>query len=102
MARRTLRHPAIPPASPGEFLRDIVLPATGRPKAEIARLLGISRQHLYDVLAERKPVSPETALRLGKLFGNGGEVWWRMQAERDLWEARRKLDLSGVPTIRPA
>jgi addiction module HigA family antidote len=102
MAPRTFRHPSIPPAHPGELLREIVLPATGRSKAEIARLLGISRQHLYDILSERKPVSPETALRLGKLFGDGGEVWWRMQAERDLWEANRKVDLSAVPTIRAA
>jgi hypothetical protein len=36
--------------------------------------VGISRQHLYDILEERKPVSPAVAVRLGKLFGDGG-VW---------------------------
>ena len=71
MTRDTLRHPSIRPAHPGELLREIVLPATKLPKAEIARLLGISRQQLYDILAERKPVTPETAVRLGKLFGDG-------------------------------
>src|SRR5690242_4190411 len=81
------RHQSIKPAHPGELLREIVIPATGRPKAEIARLLGISRQQLYDILRERKPVTPETALRLGKLFGDGAAVWWRMQAEHDLWLA---------------
>jgi hypothetical protein len=39
------------------LLRECVIPATGKTKAEIARLLGISRQHLYDVLHEGKPVS---------------------------------------------
>jgi antitoxin HigA-1 len=43
-------HPAL--------LRDDTIPATGRSKAEIAGLLGISRQHLYDILQEKKPVSP--------------------------------------------
>ena len=102
MAARTLRHPSIEPAHPGELLRDVVIPATGRPKTEIARMLGISRQHLYDILAGRKPVTPETALRLGKLFGDGADVWWRMQAEHDLWKARQRVDLSGVPTIKAA
>ena len=42
------------PTHPGALLRDDVLPATGRTKAEIAGLLGISRQRLYDILQERK------------------------------------------------
>jgi plasmid maintenance system antidote protein VapI len=37
----------LPPARPGEFLREDVLPALGRPKAEIARLLGVSRQTFW-------------------------------------------------------
>ena len=40
------------------------IPATGRTKAEIAQLLGISRQHLYDILREPNPVSPAVAVRL--------------------------------------
>lgn len=102
MATSTLRHPSIKPAHPGELLREIVIPATGLPKAEIARLLGISRQQLYDIVAERKPVTPATALRLGKLFGDGAGVWWRMQAELDLWEAAHTLDVSAIPTLKVA
>src|SRR5438046_3968392 len=63
------------PTHPGALLREDVIPATGRTKVEIARLLGISRQHLYDILRERKPVSPAIAVRLGKLFGDGTGVW---------------------------
>lgn len=102
MATNTHRHPSIRPAHPGELLREIVLPATRLPKTEIARLLGISRQHLYDILAERKPVTPETAVRLGKLFGDGPGPWWRMQAELHLWEATRTLDVSAIPTLKVA
>jgi antitoxin HigA-1 len=46
----------IPPAHPGAVLREDVLPALGRPKTEIAALLGVSRQTLYDILAEKQPV----------------------------------------------
>ena len=87
------------PTHPGEVLREDVIPATGKPKAEIARMLGISRQHLHDILATRKPVSPEVAVRLGKLFGNQPLVWIRMQGAYDAWHAEREVDVSGVPTL---
>ncbi len=59
---------------PGELLREEILPALDRPKTEIAKLLGVSRQTLYDVLKEKQPVTPVMALRLGKLCGNGPDA----------------------------
>jgi addiction module HigA family antidote len=59
------------PTHPGALLREDVIPATDRTKAQIAQLLGISRQYLYDILRERKPASPAVAVRLDKLFGDG-------------------------------
>jgi addiction module HigA family antidote len=94
-----IRDPDRCPTHPGELLREDVIPATGRSKAEIARLLGISRQHLHDMLAERKPVSPSIAVRLGKLFGDGAGIWLRMQSAHDAWRAEREVDVSAIPTI---
>ena len=88
------------PTHPGALLREDVIPATGKTKAKIAQLLGISRQHLYDILRERKPVSPTVAVRPGKLFGDGAGVWVRMQAAYDTWNAERKEDVSKIPTLR--
>lgn len=96
------RDPKRCPTHPGELLREVVVPATGRSKKEIATLLGISRQHLHDILAERKPVSPAVAVRLGKLFGDGAGVWVRMQAAFDTWQAESSVDVSRIPTIRAA
>ncbi|SFV36351.1 addiction module antidote protein, HigA family [Devosia crocina] len=90
------------PTHPGELLGEDIIPATGRSKSEIARLLGISRQHLYDILAGRKPVSAEVAVRLGKLFGNGPRLWLGMQAAHDTWHAERRIDLNAIPTIQAA
>jgi antitoxin HigA-1 len=100
MAQTAKRHPGRCPTHPGALLREDVIPATGRSKTEIAHMLGISRQHLYDILRERKPVSPAVAVRLGKLFGDGAGVWTRMQAAYDTWHAERVEDVSGIPTIR--
>ena len=88
------------PTHPGALLREDVIPATGRTKSEIASLLGISRQHLYDILRERKPVSAPVAVRLGKLFGDGAGSWTRMQAAYDTWHAEQAEDVSGIPTIK--
>ena len=88
------------PTHPGALLREDVISATGKTKTEIAQLLGISRQHLYDILRERKPVSPAVAVRLGKLFGDGAGIWVRMQAAYDTWAAERKEDVSKIPTLR--
>jgi addiction module HigA family antidote len=77
---RKLPKRGLPPMHPGELLREEILPALDRPKTEIAKLLGVSRQTLYDILGERQPVTPVMALRLGKLCGNGPDLWLNLQS----------------------
>jgi addiction module HigA family antidote len=90
------------PTHPGALLNDTVLPALDRTKAELARLLGMSRQSLYAILAGTQPVTPTTAVKLGKLCGNGPELWMSMQAAYDLWGAEREVDVTGIPTLKSA
>ena len=92
------------PMHPGEMLREDVLPALGKSKTEIARLLGISRQTLYDILDEKQPVTPGMALRIGKLLGNGPELWINLQRAYDLAVAERELagELKRIPTLTAA
>jgi len=99
---RAKRHPSIKPLHPGAALREVILPAIGRPKAEIARLLGISRQALYDILNEKAPVTAEMAVKIGKLCGNGPNLWINLQRSYDLWHAQRRVDVSKIPTLREA
>jgi addiction module HigA family antidote len=99
---RAKRHRSIPPLHPGELLREDIIPALGRPKTEIARLLGISRQALYDILNEKSPVTAEMAVKIGKLCGNGPALWINLQRAYDLWQAQRQTDVSGIPTLQAA
>jgi addiction module HigA family antidote len=89
---------------PGELLRGDVLPALGRTRAEIARLLGVSRQTLHAILTERAPVTPEMALRLGKLCGNGPELWLTLQTRYDLERLReaKRAEIEAIPTLGTA
>jgi addiction module HigA family antidote len=89
---------------PGELLREDVLPAVGKPKAEIARLLGISRQTLYEVLREKQPVTANLALRIAKLVGGDPELWLSLQQSYDLEVAQRALakELKAIPRLEAA
>ena len=95
---------AIRPIHPGEILREDVLPALGRPKTEIARLLGISRQTLYDILNEKQPVTAQMALRIGKMCGNGPNIWLNLQRTYDLRIAEAEIGdkLDAIPVLKAA
>jgi addiction module HigA family antidote len=80
----------------------MVLPAIRASKVEIAAALGISRQSLYDILAERQPVTPSMAVRLGKVFDTSATSWLRMQTAYDLWHAERDVDTSKLQPLPKA
>jgi addiction module HigA family antidote len=103
MAERYIKpDPNRPPVHPGEVLREDVLPAIGEAVMTVAKRLGVTRQHLHRILAEKAPVSPEMAVRLGKFCGNGPDLWLRMQQAYDLWHAKRALkkEIAKIPTVK--
>jgi addiction module HigA family antidote len=92
------------PMHPGELLREDVLPALNRDKTEIAHFLDISRTTLNNIEQERQSVTPDMALRLGKLCGNGPDLWLNLQQAYDLHQAEKRLKgkLEKIPTLQPA
>ena len=89
------------PTHPGAVLREDILPATELSVTELARRLRMSRQSLHRILAEEQPVTPATALKLGRLLNTSPEMWLNMQRNLDLWEQRRKLakELQGIEPV---
>jgi addiction module HigA family antidote len=79
------------PTHPGAILREDVLPALGLSISEAARQLGVTRQTLHRIMAEKVSVTTEMAARLGRFCGNGPGIWLRMQQACDLWRAEREL-----------
>ncbi len=86
------RNPDRCPMHPGALLRDFVLRGVDLSKHEIAGALGISRTHLDSILNEKAGVSPTIAVRLGKLFGNGPDLWIGMQDAYDAWQVARSTE----------
>jgi addiction module HigA family antidote len=83
-------------------LREDVLRALGISVSEAARQLGVTRQTLHRIMAEKAGISPEMAVRLGRFCGNGPGLWLRMQQAYDLWHAERELGpaLERIPVHR--
>lgn len=74
----------LPPIHPGETLREDYLPDLKISASALARHLGVSAADLARLLAEQTPITPDTALRLGRAFGQAPEFWMNMQARYDL------------------
>ena len=68
---------------PGRILKR-ELEARGLSAAALALKLRIAPQRVQEIVAGRRAISPETALRLGRFFGNEPEFWLAMQASYDL------------------
>ena len=96
------RKSGLPPVHPGEILKEDVLPSVGLSVTAAAKALGVSRQLLHDILAERRPLSAVMCLKLSRLLGGSPEVWMRLQAAYDLKMAERdKKVMQRVVRIMP-
>jgi len=77
------------PAHPGRIVRSACLEPLGLSVTEGARVLGVTRQTLNNVINGKSGISPEMAIRLSKAFGSTPETWLRMQVAYDLAVARQ-------------
>jgi addiction module HigA family antidote len=77
------------PPHPGRSVRRACLEALGLSVTEGAKLLGVTRQALNNLVNAKSGISPEMAIRLSKAFGSTPETWLRMQLAFDLAQARK-------------
>ena len=90
------------PTHPGEVLREDVLSALGLTQLAFVNRLGVSRRTVSELLHERRPVTPDMAIRLGKLLGNGPEIWLGMQQTLDIWELERGQRYNHIKPVEMA
>ena len=99
---KSLHSKARKPTHPGTILREDVLPELNITQQELADRLGVSRRTVYEILHERRPVTPDMAIRLGKLLSNGAGIWLRMQQTLDLWELEQQGDYTHIHQLKAA
>lgn len=78
------------PPHPGELVRAECLVPLGLTVTDGARVLGVTRQTLNNLVNERSGISSEMAIRLEKAFGTSADLWVRLQTAYDLAQARRR------------
>jgi addiction module HigA family antidote len=77
------------PMHPGKIVRHDCLEPLGLSVTAGAKILGVSRQALNNIVNGKSGISPEMAIRLTKAFGSTAETWLRMQLAYDLAIARK-------------
>ena len=78
------------PPHPGRTIANACLEPLGHSVTAGARVLGVARPTLSNVINGKAAISPEMAIRLEKAFGSTADAWLRMQAAYDLAQARKR------------
>ena len=76
------------PTRPGEFLGEFV-EDLGISQSELARRIHVPFQRVNDVIHGRRAMTPSTALRLSRFFGNSPTFWMTAQLACDLYHAQQ-------------
>jgi addiction module HigA family antidote len=96
MATKKLR-----PVHPGDILQNDFLEPLGLTAYRLAKQLGVSRPTITQIVARRRGVTAEMALRLARYFGTSAQVWLNLQSQYDLEVATTKIGKAVMQTIRP-
>jgi addiction module HigA family antidote len=74
-----------PLAHPGQHLREDFLPEYGLSAGALAKAMGLKdRTRIERLIREKQPITPDTALRLSRVFATTPEFWMNLQAQHDL------------------
>lgn len=84
---------------PGQAVRHDCLEPLGLTVTEGAKVLGVCRQALNNLVNGKAGISAEMAIRLSKAFGGAPETWLQLQMAYDLAQARKRADAIRVRTI---
>jgi antitoxin HigA-1 len=79
------------PLHPGQVLSEIYMAEMDLNQSQLAAKCGCSPRKINEIVNGKRAISPEFAIHLEKVLGTSAEMWVRIQAEYDLWQARRNV-----------
>jgi antitoxin HigA-1 len=95
------KHVLLPPIHPGEILREEFLAPLGISINQLARDLRVPVTRMSEIANERRGVTADTALRLGRYFGNTAQFWLNLQKSYELEAAERTAGKEIARDVRP-
>lgn len=89
------------PTHPGAMLREEFLEPLGMTQRDLAVRLGVSYPRINELIHGKRGVTPDTALRLERLFGMEAQFWLNLQLAWDLYRAARSPAARAIHRIQP-
>ena len=77
------------PTHGGAILREDILPALHMTQGELADKLQVSRRTISEILHEKRPITPDMAIRIGMFTHTTPQSWLNMQQTLDIWELQQ-------------
>jgi addiction module HigA family antidote len=99
-AKQTIGNHRLPPIHPGEILKE-TLDDLGMSMSRLAQALHVPANRISGIVAGRRGITGETALRLARYFKTTADYWINMQAQYDLETARDQWDSKIRSEVRP-
>jgi addiction module HigA family antidote len=88
------------PTHPGEMLLEEFLNPMGLTQRELADAIHVPYQRINDIINGRRGITPSTALRLARFFGNSADFWMNVQLRWDMYFAQQ-TEINELDTIKP-
>ncbi|MGC1306057.1 MAG: HigA family addiction module antitoxin [Phormidesmis sp.] len=91
----------LPNIHPGEILRIEFIEPLNITPYRLSKDIGVTQTRISEILAEKRGITADTALRLSQYFGNSAQFWMNLQIQYDLREAQRENeeDYRRIPAI---
>lgn len=89
------------PSHPGEILLKEFLEPYGMTQKELARRIRVSYPRVNELIHKKRGVTPDTALRLSRLFGTTPQFWLKLQLTYDLYQTKQQGDYEDIEPITP-
>jgi antitoxin HigA-1 len=96
-----IKSPKLPPIHPGEILREDFMRPLGLSMNRLAMDLHVPVTRVAEIVHERRGITPDTALRLGRYFNTSARFWLNAQAAYDLEAAEEELQPAIEREVRP-
>ena len=84
---------------PGEVLLEEFLEPMEISQNGVAKAIHVSPRRINEIVHGKRSVTADTAIRLAKYFGTSEQFWTGLQADYDLEEARKQIDLDSIVKV---
>lgn len=92
---------SLPPVHPGEILKEEFLNPLELSQNKLAREIRVSPRRISEIINAKRGITADTAMRLGRFFGNSAKFWINLQAAYDLEVAEHEKAEDIEQDVRP-